>query len=242
MLLHFCLQAQYSYGEEVRFSILDPKAFPHAGFGEFCYTSRLFQPYGADETDTSSYEWYSQNIELWRAYCKNKVSFRDANTAVYQLSADDINNPRTNNTMIKYLHAVKDKDAVDYLQFAKQCETLNAFYGDPWEKTEDLRIPARDSAIAMALNDSSKRLTTKSCNCGMPSWQYVLLFYNTDSAAVANVYDRYFRNRKDLNIIDYWALHFRTMWEKPGARRNLNAALGICQRSRQTVCDLQAIR
>ncbi|MCS3870962.1 hypothetical protein J3D55_003878 [Chryseobacterium ginsenosidimutans] len=64
----------YPYGEDVRFHFFNPDYFSYQKYNSFYYSSLSFG-------DQSYYDgtkvFDSQNEELWRKYCNNKVSVED---------------------------------------------------------------------------------------------------------------------------------------------------------------------
>ncbi|MFT3703507.1 MAG: hypothetical protein QM802_14180 [Agriterribacter sp.] len=214
------------YPDEVRFSIFNPDAFRQKGFENFQYTNHLFAYPGIDgvsEMNSVGYVLPDENVTLWKKYCRNKPSDEDIEEAVYQLSVTDMESGTLNNSMIRYLKKSNDKQALDYLAFAKGCEEVNRFLSDPWERDkEDFQKPLRQQLITEALQKAAKSKDEIKLRYAFLAIR--LAFYNNDVKTIDNVYKQYFKGRPQKNIIDYWALYFYGPFQPEGATANFNAA------------------
>lgn len=214
------------YPDEVRFSIFKPDAFKQRGFEDFHYSNHLFTYAtvdGAALTDSIGYILSDENIALWKKYCNNKPSDASIEEAVYELSVADMESDTINNSMIQYLKKSKNSEALQYLQFAKSCEEVNRFLSDPWERNkEDYQAPLRQQLITEALVNAVKSKDEIRLRYAFLAIR--LAFYNNDAKKIDTVYNQYFKNRKQKNIIDYWALYFYTLTQPDGVAANFNAA------------------
>jgi hypothetical protein len=209
----------YPYGEEVRFSILNPNNFRFKDFAPFYYSSNTFAP-----LDDNSYEKGSSeqlNIELWKKRVDRSVSEQAIFDAVYSADSMDEN---TNNPFLRYLYKNKDLEAIAYLRFAKAVSAFNNLTEDPWERYEYAYLPQRANYIKFAVEKN------KTCKDPEIKLRYAFLalrlaYYNRDNKVGKEIYEDVFKKRNKKTIIDYWALYFRTKAEEEGAERNYHAAV-----------------
>ncbi|MGQ2985530.1 hypothetical protein [Flavobacterium sp.] len=209
----------YPTGDDIRYCFFKDYLGRYPGYGMFNYTASyfLYDPpidYRQDR-DTDP------NIALWRSYCNNKVSAQSVEDAVYGNAIFD-------NEMLDHLNKINDKEALEYLRFAKEIESMNEYYEDPWERDADIVAPKRKSRIDIAID---KARSAK--NALIRSRYYFLAirmaFYNKDYAKLRSIYDGYFAKKQPGNIIDYWSLYFRAAAEKDPALQSYYAALAFAQ-------------
>lgn len=225
ILSKYSLFACYFYpnGEDVRYSILKPELFDFKEYYFFNYT--VYHTYGIryeeQEKDTNQLLGMKENIDLWLNRCKNVPSFEDTKKAIYKIEKIDMNN--SNNTFITYLQE-NDKEALEYLTFAKGCEKYNAFYSDPWERQENKFLLERNNIIKNAYeyiqNIKDKELIKRYAFLAIR-----LAFYNNDTTSLNQLYDSHFKDSEKKNIIDYWSLYFKTLVEKNDTLQSYYAAL-----------------
>lgn len=201
----------YPYGEELRFCLFHPSNFKYNHYSEFYYSSALFEPASNgiyDENETSP------NENLWMIFCKNKVLVTDIRKVMNEFTLDDIN-VNSSNTMIQYLYKTKNKEAIDYLKFAKKCEYFTALNSesDYWEKNEDFTAKAKtkliDEAIAKATFNSNHEIKLRYSFLAIR-----LAYYNDDRTRLNKVFDNTFKNLKNKDIVYYWSLYFKSLAEE----------------------------
>ena len=212
----------YPVGEEVRFHLLEPQAFGFKDLEPFCYTTHYFSafPEAAGRVDSGRQE-YDGNIRQWANYCRHKVSAAAIDSAVYELSAYDIQDADSHNGMLRYLYASGDTAAVNYLVFAKSCEVFNGFYSDEWEHTDVAQIPHQqeqiDAALAYAARQHNKNLRSRYAFLAVR-----MAYYSNHYSIVKAAWKKYFQH--PATAIDYWAMHFRALAEDSGVLKNYYAA------------------
>lgn len=218
------------YPDEVRFNIVKPSAFQqNDGFKYFSYSKHLFEYPRYSEEDDALVNVSIQpdeNIKLWQKYCKNEPNIEDVQQVIYEMDTAAIQSGKTQNSMIKYLRKTNNKQAINYILFAKKCESLNRFLTDPWERDNsavnlepfEKKQQLIDEATAMA------ELSTGDIQLRYAFLATRLAFYNYDPITIKELYQKYFAARKQKNILDYWALHFNTTTQTEGASKNLNLA------------------
>ncbi|MGC4101907.1 hypothetical protein [Ferruginibacter sp.] len=228
LLNSFCSRAiacgpYYPYGDAVRFSIMDPKAFACGGFYGMNYTASIF--YDSDSTYPNEEAARAMNVQLWRAYCKNKVDIGSIYSAVYDIDEFELEKTTSDNAMLKYLLSVNDTAAINYLKFAKHSSELNTWQDDPWERSTDAKNYLNLSFIQQAM----KAMAATPDKMIRKRYAFIIMrlaFYSGDEKVINWLYDRYFvspGNAKD--IIDYWALYFKAMTETDRAKQNYFFAL-----------------
>ena len=212
----------YPYGEDVRFSILDPAVFGYKDFCGFNYSARIF--YAEDCAGTNEEPGRILNVLLWQAYCKNRVDTASIYKAVYELAENEIDGNK-GNAMTGYLLMLKDTAAINYLKFAKRCNDLNTWLEDPWERNKEGETKIRIPMINWAIN-AAKTTRNKAIQKRYAFLAIRLSFYNGDEKGVGNIYNRYFKTGKEKkDIIDYWALYFQALMDDNPARQNYSLAL-----------------
>jgi len=209
----------YPYGEDIRFSILDPDAFGYKDFAGFNYWAGIF--YSEDCTAANEESGRAQNTLLWKAYCKNKIDTASIYRAVYVLNEDEL----AGNSMINYLLKNGDTAAINYLKFAKRCNDLNTWLDDPWERNSEGDIMTRQPFI----NEALKAINATRNKMLQKRYAFLairLSFYNGDEKIIESLYSTYFApKRTGKDIVDYWALYFHALMDTNQVRQNYNLAL-----------------
>lgn len=213
----------YPYGEDLRFSIVNPALFGYRDFTMFNYSANLYYNIqGAAEIGED--EGRILNVALWKTYCRNKVDTASIYNAVYGPGMDELATGY-GNTMITYLLNNKDTVALNYLEFAKHCSNFNTWLDDPWERDNQEQIATRMPLINQALV-AAAGVKNKAIQKRYAFLAIRLCFYNRDSKTLSYIYNRYFKPVKNTSdIIDYWALYFRAITDTDKIRQNYNLAL-----------------
>ena len=206
----------YPYGEDLRFSFLNPKNFPYRNYASFYYSALGFtaEPeVGADIRD---------NEELWKKYCGNKASLEDIEDVLNNYSYSDIG-PDRKNSFLKYLYAQKDTEAINYLKFAKNCEYFNTWQDDPWERNDKTADVKRKDLIEKAVSfaKSSRNMEIRKRYAFLA---VRLAFYQEDMKILNQIYNQYFSVDKTDTVIDVWALYFKAVSEDNPGLKNLYLA------------------
>ena len=146
----------YPHGEEVRMCLFQPASFEYQDFFRFNYSAGLFfEDNFTRKPDSAAIETARQlNVALWKKYCNNIPADKDIYKAVY-IEQDSLHYAKSRNGFINYLFRQNDKDAVQYLDFAKTCEPFNNFSEGPWERNLSAKQPARANLIAVAEQDAA---------------------------------------------------------------------------------------
>lgn len=210
----------YPYGEDIRFVLLKPETFHYPDFKLFSYAASIFYDpeyrLGSSVPDSTD-----ENIDLWWKRCKKIPLLKDVYRAVYL--SDDINFPGSPNTFISYLHKTKDIDVIGYLNFAQKCVPLNSILNDPWERNESAILPQRTKLINEALK-AANNIKDEDLKSRYAFLAIRLAYYNSDREIIRKIYDQYFLNRKNKNIIDYWSMYFMAFVEPNEVKRNYYTA------------------
>jgi hypothetical protein len=166
---------------------------------------------------SQSKDQIDSNILLWRKRCKNIPDLYDICQAVYSTD-DDLNNPNSTNSFIQYLHNTRDKEAIEYLIFARKCSQYNTIIYDPWERSEFAKVPQRGYLINHALA-KAKTITDNDLQLRYAFLAIRLSYYNDDRLNIGNIYNNYFSFRETKSIIDYWSMYFMTFAETDSIKR-----------------------
>ena len=204
----------YPFGEDVRFSLINPALFDDGGMSPYYYTS---ENYGYSFQATPEND---PNIALWMKYCDYKVDAKSIYEAIYELDEKSINVGKSDNKMISYLME-KDKEALEYIAFAKSCSHLNNGYSG-WEDDSEAKSSSRNEKMAEALKRSN-RIHSESIKKRYQFLAVRLAFYEGSRDKVRSIYEKSFSGNPQ-DAIDYWALYFNTTTEEKSAKRNYNLA------------------
>jgi hypothetical protein len=186
----------YPQLETYRVQFINPQYFLESGYSGLAYTS--------NDLGDGPEAGVSANVEIWWNYCKQVPKKEDIRVVVSSAFYDfKWENPT--NTFIKYLKDQNNQEAIDYIKFAYQCAPYNSI-SDPWE--EGLK---RDGDIFKYL-ETAKRLAGKTSNPDLKQ-RYAFLavrlgYYAGAGGNPEEIYKTYFADRKEKNIIDYWAMSF----------------------------------
>jgi len=209
----------YPFGEELRFSFLNPASFKYYLYSDFNYSSDSFSP---RENSAEEEKTIDANENLWIKYCKNKVSVEAVRDVLYEIDLEDITTESANK-MLRYLYEAKDAEAINYLKFAKSCEFFNGEYDDPWERKQTLVTPKRTRLVNQAIALSNK-VSNKQLRLRYTFLAIRLAYYNRDKETIRTLYDTVFKLQKKADILNYWSLYFRTFAETDRALANFYAA------------------
>lgn len=199
----------YPFGEQVRFSLMNPALFDDGGMSPYYFTA---WDYGYSFEST---ELNDPNIALWSAYCGGKVDAKSIYKAIYELEYNDVKWNNSSNKMLLYLRE-NDQEALDYIAFAKTCSEFNMSDSD-WEVDPSEKLE-RNKKILEALK-KSQRVKSEMIKKRYRFLAVRLAYYNNDEDRVNSIYEKsFFGSPKDA--IDYWAYYFKTTTEKISAERN----------------------
>lgn len=169
-------------------------------FNESCTLD--FNPYGEPSDDT---DLPDANITEWYDYCKGTVKRADIDSFMNTFDHDDVRALAQlvvdvpakvrNNSFSRFLLQPQNKDLLDYMVYAKQCEPLNADPGGHWdEQQRNYMNNVKDTATVqeMIIRGATKAQKTKT---GFLKWRYTyqalrLAFHNSDDQQVLDIYDK----------------------------------------------------
>ncbi len=207
----------YPYGEDTRISIFNPKTFGFESFSHFNYSSNSFSQFGPEPIQFAD-NYIDPNIQLWFDYCNGNVKATQINEAIYQLEESEMNE-LSPNAFIQYLYKNKNKEALNYLRFAKNCEHYNSWFEDPWERKSYLSIPKRTELMNKAINLSEK-VENKELKKRYTFLAIRLAWYNQLDDKVKSLFLKEFENTTKKDILYYWSLYFKSLSEKDSSYSN----------------------
>jgi hypothetical protein len=203
----------YPFGEDIRFSLMNPSMFDDGGMSPYYYTWWNYG-YGFESTAEND-----PNIALWDEYCDGKVDVESIHEAIYELDEEEIGNRSSSNKMVQYLIKT-DLEALSYIAFAKSCSGLNSVYSD-WE-SEDGSEVERGKKMLEALN-RGKKAKSPEIKKRFHFLAIRLAFYNGDKDKVSRIFQTAFSGPQE-DVIDYWALYFHSVLQSKSAEKNYNLA------------------
>lgn len=183
-------------------------------FSEFNYSPNNFHSKDIIDNDL--------NVDFWFNYCNKEVSKKAIKEAVYKIPYRFFT-MESNNQMTHYLHKNNDLETFKYLKFAKKCELKNARITDHWER--DFTYPKKTSTILIEKAEELHKVTKNSSL----KKRYIfiairLAFYKKEYDQMIRLFDTYFANETDKDLIYYWSLYFRTKAEKNESLKSYYAA------------------
>jgi hypothetical protein len=206
----------YPYGEDVRFSLLDPSLFELNGYEAFIYSANGIPGYEPEAQQLGR----AENIELWYQWAECKASKEDIEKAVYQFDEyPDLN--EQNNSFLAYLSSKKAARA--YLKFAQECSPFNRSLQDPWEREEEDVDSRRQKRIDTAI----KRMGEVQDLALKRRYAFLairLAYYQGRADLVSSVWNQLFKGQQTKDILYHWSLYFKTELDPIDAQRNLQAA------------------
>ena len=160
-----------------------------------------FNPYGEPSDDT---DLPDANITEWYDYCKGTVKRADIDSFMNTFDHDDlralaqlvVDVPAKvrNNSFSRFLLQPQNKDLLDYMVYAKQCEPLNADPGGHWDEGERNYVDnVKDTSTVQQMISRGATKAHKSKNSFL-KWRYAyqvlrLAFHNNDNRQVLDMYD-----------------------------------------------------
>ncbi|MBI1183347.1 hypothetical protein GC194_03690 [bacterium] len=213
----------YPYGDDIRFHLMSPELFDNEGFKIFNYSAFNFyhkERWWRPEPEDLNIELGKEmNAALWRAMCNNEPDLDQIIEGVY--SNDLIGSPALEkNSFANYLIKHNKNELIDYLNFAKKCNSLNTLQNsDPWEKHDNHTHGMRQNLIKEASQQAAK------CSNNDIARRYAflalrLLYYNNNLESIPALYLQFFDLHKASNLIDYYAMYFYACALKVGPEKN----------------------
>lgn len=225
----------YPFGDEVRFGMLKLENVGLDDYGPFNYTWENWYWRNRDGVEDIETIGRNMNLELWANRYNYKGDIGNVMAAVYSYQETSLAN-YPDNDFVKLMHQKVDLAAVEYLDFAKSCQQLNAMdVSDPWERGRDvneLRNKFIDQALEKAKQSNDKELKRRYAFIAIRLAFYAELkenYWSTKKERVEAIYKTYFNEHSAKDIIDSWALYYWAKLHKTGPRQNFllaNSFLG----------------
>ena len=204
------------FGEDIRFSILNPRLFDDGGMSEFYYSTDYLAEMYVHEPSSD------RNVDDWLGVVNGEVSKEDVFEAIYRLSAKEIVDVKHKNAFVQKMLALGKKAELEYLAFAKNYSYLNAMMSDPWERNAGDISKKRGQAIGVAM----RKAMAQTDNTLKRRYAFVairLAFYQNSGNSVTDLYQKFFTNADELTI-DRWAKYYYLHNTPASAERNLQLA------------------
>ncbi len=172
-----------------------------------------FNPYGEPSDDT---DLPDGNITEWYDRCEGTVKRADIDSFLNTFDHDDvralaqlvIDVPAKvkNNSFSRFLLQPENKDLLNYMVYAKQCEPLNADPGGHWDEGERNYINNTKDTAAMQQMIAKGVIQSSRAKTSFLKWRYTyqalrLAFYNNDNQEVLDLYSSLAGNRTANNIM-----------------------------------------
>lgn len=190
----------WPFGEDVRFSLLLPEYFSYPQYASFNYNSLQFG-FGSSEED------YDANVKDWYQFTHEKVPLRDIAELLYQSGIAAVT-PQSDNAFAKYLYQNKQRDVIDYLTLAKECEDLNGMGidTDPWERnTETIKVNR-----GIYIKKLEAKLNKERTDFLKRRYAFLIIrlaYYDGNNELLKQYFQRYFE-RSSKDFLYYWSLYF----------------------------------
>ncbi|MDP4191014.1 MAG: hypothetical protein Q8858_05615 [Bacteroidota bacterium] len=205
------------------YTIFDKSIFKLPDLQPFFLSENTF----ADQKDGSE-ESETDNLKQWLKFLNGVPSLDHIEDVIYKTDQDELKKIRQylisgdisllpsklkDNSFIKYLESIKSKGVMDYLIYAKQCEP-EVTSGNYWEeKKKDTVLMHNLIKTGIMKYHSTKSRFIKD----RYAYQAVrLAHYSGQYKMAIDLYNRFFKEKKDLSLIQYWSLA-----HKAGAQHSL---------------------
>lgn len=204
------------FGEDIRFSILNPRLYDDGGMSEFYYSANYLSEMYTHEPSSD------RNVDDWAEIVGNEVSRDSIFTAIYRLSALEILDSKSTNPFVIKMLTKGRKAELEYLSFAKKYSHLNNQYSDPWERGAGNL--GKDRAIAIGLAMRRAISATESVLKRRYAFLAIrMAFYHNDGDLATELYTKYFDGINELTI-DSWAQYYHLHGVAATAERNFKLA------------------
>lgn len=193
------------YGEDIRYSLLNPDYFNYSNYKAFYYNANLWG-FDYDKNATNYKTNYEANILDWYDFANKKVPIAAIEYFNFNLTLTDIH-PKSNNEFINYLYQNKKTEAIAYLKIAKNCEAINTFFEtDTWE-----RNTVENTKNRSLLLDKLIQITKKEQNPYFKR-KYAFLtirlaYYAENMEVISTVFETNFKDGKKDYLYN-WSLFF----------------------------------
>lgn len=188
------------YGEDIRFSLLNPWYYNYKSYQTFYYNAKAFGDIEKEEYD------YDSNINDWYVYLGKKVPKEVIHQFVYKESFLEMNQ-KANNEFVRFLYQSKHTDVISYLNWAKNCEVFTSYYEqNPWERDKDEQQMKQTEFLTKLLGQVKSEKNT------YLKRRYAFLairlaYYVDNKALIKDLHKRYFAN-SPKDFLYYWSLYF----------------------------------
>ncbi len=178
----------------------------NTAYEAFYYTSWLEYFDGVPDNDA--------NISEWRTYCNNAASAADIDSFVYKYTVDElkaINDAKPSsdvakNSFTKWLLKSGDKEALNYLVFAKQCEPYAQPEDGYYDRTtyEWKQVPRDADAMAKLIDEG--KVKYNAAKADFIKWRYAyqllrLAFYSRNYDLTLKLYSELCGNKTAQNLM-----------------------------------------
>ena len=193
------------YGEDVRYSLFSPYYFNYQQYASFYYNNHTwgFDSMREDFTDKILFE---SNVMDWYNYTGKKVALDEIAYFNNKMELVDIH-PNSTNGFLAFLYKNKKDKAIQYLIYAKRCESYNNIQEEnSWERNEVRQKKSTSTFENELMNvyQKEKELFLKR----KYAFQCIrLAFYNGNAQMITDVFKKEFLNSKK-DYLYYWSLYF----------------------------------
>lgn len=193
------------YGEDVRYCLFSPYYFNYPQYASFYYNNHTwgFDLMREDFTDKIPFE---SNVIDWYNYTGKKVALDEIAYFNNKMELGDIH-PNSTNGFIAFLYKNKKNKAIQYLIYAKRCESYNNIQEEnSWERNEVIQKKSTanfENELMKAYQDEKELFLRRKY-----AFQCIrLAFYNGNGQMITDVFKKEFRNSKK-DYLYYWSLYF----------------------------------
>ncbi len=199
----------YPYGEDIRFSLLEPNVVMKGQMNWFYYSNNEYY-YNDYDFDINGIDQHRENIQSWNGYFGNRFTEQEIYEALLIATKADLSSKTCNNSFIQTLNQPENVAFLNYLLFAKQLAKYNQVINDEWERVpksfNKKRYGYIKKATTLAASETHPELKKR--------YAYLALrmaYYANDYQLVQHIYSDYFSLIKFESKVDYWALHFNVL-------------------------------
>lgn len=213
----------YPYGEDIRFSLLEPNVVMKGQMNWFYYSNNEYY-YNDYDFDINSIDQHRENIQSWNGYFGNRFTEQEIYEGLLIATKADLTSKTSNNSFIQTLNQPENIGFLNYLLFAKQLSKYNQVINDEWERVpksfNKKRYGYIKKATTLAATETHPELKKR--------YAYLALrmaYYANDYELVQHIYSDYFSLITFESKVDYWALHFNVLADDFSERNSTLMAL-----------------
>ena len=208
------------YPDDYRFWLLDPDVAHQRALLPFTYSAELYYGYGREEITDTSYR--HENVLWWQSVTDKSIPEKDITDILYYTPAGRYFDKlyHKNNALMKFIRRPGRQNLLQYLDFAKTCESALS-PDDPWSSD---RTVAKNIAKG-TLPKGQQLLTATAAQPELQrrvAWQMLRLYRLLgQKQQVRNTYEQYFGKKTEKDWLQAAAMYYYAQVQSTPERANI---------------------